>query len=166
MEVWSVNFPFQFHFNKLISLFFLLLQYHRDLSETGGQLPTNIPDAKLIQETIDASNGGYITIEDLKRTKFKRESDLNVTYPGTVGIPILRIASRAEIFLVVNTMQDSTGSGIPVEWFRTWFGEERLPEGYVPQGTTGLFQLFKEGRKIDQELNEKHDSENSKKRTG
>lgn len=125
------------------------VQVHRDLDETRGTTPTNKPDPALIQAIIDASDGHKITVEDLIQAKFHREAraGINPQYPKAS----LATLSHGEIVLATEIMQRD-GPGIPVEWFKTWLEEERLPDGFNPPNTTGILTVHPRTNEVERRL--------------
>jgi hypothetical protein len=119
------------------------------LDETGGTVPTNKPDPDLIQAIIDSSDGHKVTLENLIRIKFEREvrAKINDAYPGTG----LKVFSHGELVLVTEVMQKD-GPGIPVEWVKPWFLEERLPEGLNPPNTTGFMTVHSKASVVSQKI--------------
>jgi hypothetical protein len=119
------------------------------LDETGGTIPTNKPDPVLIQEILDSTDGHKVTLEDLVRMKVKREirAKVNAAYPKAG----MKLVSHGEPVLATEVMQRD-GPGIPVEWFRAWFLEERLPEGLNPPNTTGLVDVISKAGEISRKI--------------
>jgi len=112
---------------------------HRDLNETGGTEPT-FPDSELIDAIIKSSDGHVVTLENLIQYKQIRESRVNINSLADYPNGLLAHFSRGEPVLIVSVMGESN-TGISVERARTWLGEERLPEGFVPRQTTGMLGL-------------------------
>lgn len=72
---------------------------------------------------------------DIARHKVKREHE--VTYLSAKQ----RIVSRGEPVLAQCVIHDKDGN-IPVEWFKTFFGEERLPD-FSLDHTVGVIEVTK-----------------------
>jgi Peroxidase, family 2 len=119
------------------------------LDETGGTCPTNKPDPALIQEIIDSTDGHKVTLENLIRMKVKREirAKINTTYPKAASKKI----SHGELVLATEIMQHD-GPGIPVDWFKAWFLEGRLPEGFNPPNTTGFISVDSKGGEVSRQI--------------
>lgn len=45
---------------------------------------------------------------------------------------------------------------VPVEWIKSWLGEERLPEGYHAKGTTGLMTVHRKAGKFGADIDAIH----------
>jgi hypothetical protein len=119
------------------------------LDETGGTIPTNKPDPVLVQEIIDSTDGHKVTLENLIRMKVNREirAKIDTTYPKAS----LKKISHGELVLATEVMQHD-GPGIPVEWFKAWFLEERLPEGLNPPNTLGLISVDSKGGEVSRQI--------------
>lgn len=126
---------------------------HRDLDETGGTLPSNKPDTELIQAVIDLSDGKKITLDDLIRHKYNRE--VRIGHPQKPMNKKSLLISRGEPILC-NHALNRDGSGIPIEWFRTWLGEERIPEGLAPRETLDLITLRTRARALGEAVDALH----------
>jgi hypothetical protein len=83
---------------------------------------------------------------DIARAKLKRER--GVTYIDAKQ----RIVSRTEPILAYSVIHDKDGN-IPVEWVKTFFGEERLP-GFSLDRTIGLIEIVKCGLAMDAKITE------------
>ncbi|KAG9078271.1 hypothetical protein FS749_009746, partial [Ceratobasidium sp. UAMH 11750] len=106
---------------------------HQDAAD-GDNLHVSKP---LVEELVaDSSNGQGLTLADFARARARREARL----PGG------KLDSRHEKFaygetvLAVKVVGD--GQQLGVDAAKSWFGEERLPSGWMPHGKMGLFQLF------------------------
>lgn len=112
-------------------------------------MASNKPDPRLVQAVIDLSDGHKVTLDNLIQHKFNRE--VRIGPKKDMGL-ILNIANHAEPVLFSHAL-DRDGTGISVEWFKTWLEEERLPEGLSPPETLGLLTLLSRvkevGKKID-----------------
>lgn len=138
------------------------MQCHRDLDETGGTIVANLPDPKLVQAIIDLSDGKNVTLENLIKAKHDREERANIhsatEYPST----FLCRASRGECTLAASVM--GNGQSIPVEIFKTWFEEERIPDKWSPQRTTGLFNTRSSMSRVNREVDALHIAAASERR--
>lgn len=83
---------------------------------------------------------------DIARAKMKRES--GVTYLNAKQ----RIVSRAEPVLAQLVIHDKDGN-IPVEWIKTFFGEEKLPD-FSLDHTIGLIETVKRALAVDAKITE------------
>lgn len=134
---------------------------HRDVRETGGPLATNKPDMELVKAIIDLSDGKYVTLDNLIKAKLAREDQAQID--NTHGYPnkLLRTFSHGELILIMELLQRD-GPGVPVEWFREWIGNERIPEGWTKQGF-GFWQTHTRGKKVSEEIQALH-NESAKER--
>lgn len=115
-------------------------------------LPSNKPDHRLIQDIIDLSDGHKVTFDNLVRHKYNREVRLG--QKKDMGF-ILNSASHVELILCSHAL-DRDGTGISVEWLKTWLGEERLPEGLAPPETLGAVTVFKRLSALEKKLDALH----------
>jgi len=83
---------------------------------------------------------------DIARAKMKREH--GVTY--TNGRQ--RVASRGEPVLAQCVIHDKDGN-IPVEWIKTFFGEERLPDFSIDH-TIGVIEILRRALAMDAKITE------------
>ncbi|KAG8844924.1 hypothetical protein FRB91_002217 [Serendipita sp. 411] len=139
---------------------------HRDVAETGGgNLASNKPDQDLIRAIIDSSNGHNVTLENLILAKARREQQAHID--GTPGHGYskgyLSTISHGEPVLAAELISRPGGQGIPVEWFKTWFGEERLPDEFKKHRTLGLMEMRTERAMVTEKVNALH-LENATKR--
>jgi hypothetical protein len=112
-------------------------------------------DKELLQNLLDANtNSEYITFEDLVRVRAARDQTLPTPLSNVHGA-----ISRGEVAFTAQTFGDSEGR-ISKRFIQEWFGEDRLPEGWLkPVTTTGLLSttrianrvgaLVKEAQKVD-----------------
>lgn len=128
-------------------------QVHCDLDETGGSLPSSRPDYGLIQAIIDLSDGNKVTLENLIHHKYERE--LRAGIPQKAMGSFLKLISHGEPILCHHVLRGSD-TEIPVEWLRTWMGEERLPEGLAPPRSLGMIGLLRKTRKVSKQLRVLH----------
>ena len=87
-----------------------------------------------------------VTDMDIARAKMKRED--GVTYKSAVQ----RVASRGEPVLAQCVIHDKDGN-IPIEWFKTFYGEERLP-AFSLHHTIGLIEIVKQALAMDAKITE------------
>lgn len=91
-------------------------------------------DKELLQKLLDASKDrDFLTFEDLVQVRAARDQTLLTPLSKSHGI-----ITRGEVALTIQTFGDSEGR-ISKQFIRQWFGEDRLPEGWLgPATTTGL----------------------------
>ena len=101
-------------------------------------------DKELLENLLDVSkNRDFITFEDLVRVRAARDQTL-LTPLSTLHGAI----SRGEVALTVQTIGDSEGR-ISKQFIREWFGEDRLPEGWLkPVTTTGLLSTTRIANRV------------------
>jgi hypothetical protein len=128
---------------------------HRDVAETQTTAAANRPDPALVQAIIDSSDGHTITWENLRQAKALREENAGITSAANYASKLLSIFSRGEPILIMSVMGNEDKS-VPVEWFKTWLGEERLPEGFTVKRTTGLVSVHRSAGKLSAEIDAIH----------
>lgn len=64
--------------------------------------------------------------------------------------------------LAMCVIHDKDGN-IPVEWFRTFYGEERLPD-FSLDHTVGVFEFAKRALAMDAKMNEMNEMEKTGKK--
>jgi hypothetical protein len=102
------------------------------VSESDGTEAPHHPDSELVEAIIKASDGHVVTFENLMQVKQIRESRANIHSGADYPSAILSRISRGEAIISLSAMGESD-AGISVERVRAWFGEDRIPEGYVPR---------------------------------
>lgn len=95
-------------------------------------MPTNIPDHTLIDDIIKASDGEIVTLENLIQVKQIREARAKINSSADYPSAFVAKVSRGELIFTTAIMGESD-KGVSVERLKTWYGEERLPDGYVPR---------------------------------
>lgn len=109
----------------------------------GRYAPVRV-DKKLLQNLLDASKSSdYLTFEDLVRVRAARDQTLQSPLSKFHGA-----ISRGEVALTVQTLGDGEGR-IPKEFIRSWFGDDRIPEGWTtPLNTVGLLSTTKIANRV------------------
>jgi hypothetical protein len=76
--------------------------------------------------------------EDVARARVRREAQCR-----PLDIIHSEIA-RGEMAIILGVWEVKTENkvGIPVDYFKRWIGEERLPEGWKPDHTQGLYDVI------------------------
>jgi len=107
---------------------------------------------KLVEAMVADTDGVAATEDDFIKMKIRRERENNVKYVSGVQQNI----SRAEIALAMGVMVDRTTGRMPVEWLRTWFGEERLPADFKspPPQSVGLLDIHRKGQAISKKIDD------------
>ncbi|KAG8747669.1 hypothetical protein FRC10_000212 [Ceratobasidium sp. 414] len=93
-----------------------------------------------------SSDGKGLTLADFARARAGREARI----PGGKLGKIHEGFAYGETVLAVKVVGD--GNQLGVDAVRAWFGEEKLPSGWVPQGKMGLFKLLGLNRTFGQML--------------
>jgi len=101
-------------------------------------------DRELLQNLLDASeNRDFITFEDLVRVRATRDQTLPAPLSKFHGA-----IARGKVALTVQTFGDSEGR-ISKQFLREWFGEDRLPEGWLKPATpTGLLSITRIANRV------------------
>jgi hypothetical protein len=106
---------------------------HANAHPDGRYAPVAV-DKKLLENLLNTSkNPDFLTFEDLVRARAARDQTLLSPLSKAHGA-----IARGEVALTVQTLGDSEGR-MPKQFIREWFGDERLPEGWLkPVTTIGL----------------------------
>ncbi|KAF8690318.1 Peroxidase, family 2, partial [Rhizoctonia solani] len=103
-----------------------------------------------------STDGRRLSMRDFAKARVLRESQV----PRTLPPRHVRIA-RGESVLSVKVMGD--GQHVDCKVIREWFGNERLPSGWAPRRSVGLFETIsgikKFGRLMDDVKQENHDKD-------
>lgn len=95
---------------------------------------------QLVSELLtESSNGRGLSWADLARARARREARI----PQPLDFVHTTI-SRGESVLSVMVMGD--GKEVPLDVAKAWYGEEKLPAGWMPHGTLGLLKVMGLGR--------------------
>ncbi|KAH8828992.1 Chloroperoxidase [Flagelloscypha sp. PMI_526] len=100
---------------------------HEDAN--GAEFAPTVPSTDKIEKIISENPGG-LNLESFAKRRVELESQL----AEPLDFLHARIA-RSEAGLVTLIMGDENGL-VPVERFRTWFADEKLPEDYAPRTKT------------------------------
>jgi len=98
------------------------------------------------------TDGVAATEDDFIKMKIRRERETHIKYISGVQ----RNISRGEIAIAMGVMVDHTTGRMPVEWIRTWIGEERLPSDFKspPLQSVGFFETHKKGQAISRKIDD------------
>jgi hypothetical protein len=102
------------------------------VDESDSAEATNHPDSELVEAILNASDGEFVTLQNLIQVKQIRESRVNIHSGTDYPSKLISRISRGEAILTMSAMGE-TDTKISVERVKTWFGEDKLPEGYVPR---------------------------------
>jgi hypothetical protein len=111
-------------------------------------------DQHLLEHLLNVSKDpDFLTSDDLVTFRAIRDA----TLPGPLGWFHNTIA-RGEIALASQTLEDERGY-IPKQFIREWFGENRLPCGWLgPVNTIGLWKTSQIAKTVGQEIERKPDA--------
>ena len=107
------------------------------------------PDQTLVEQFLEQAGDDHIlSIEDLARHRVWRESQC----PALNRLHSEIARGEMAIAFGLFTPPNADKQGIPVDVLRTWFSEERLPDGWKPYHTQGLLETMRTSRMISQEM--------------
>jgi Peroxidase, family 2 len=107
------------------------------------------PDATLIKQFLEQVGEDHIlSIEDLARHRVWRESQC----PALNSLHSEIAKGEMAIAFGLFTPPGSEKQGIPVDMLRTWFTEERLPDGWKPSHTQGLLETMRTSQMIKEAM--------------
>jgi hypothetical protein len=121
---------------------------HLDIDE-GNQGVVNL---QLVEAMVADTDGVAATEDDFIKMKIRRERENHVKYISGVQQNI----SRGEIALAMSVMVDHATGRMPVEWIRSWFGEERLPADFKPPPpqSVGLLEIHRKSQAISKKIDD------------
>jgi hypothetical protein len=145
---------------------------HHDCPKGEQYAPTKIDhtlvealcsDVRPTAEEVDAKKAKgeclefLMDVQDVARARIRREKECR-----PINMLQARIA-RGEMAIILGVMAVTVGekTGVPVDWLRTWIGEEKLPEGWKPNHVEGLWDVIKRGHKILASVNKLREQEAS-----
>ncbi|KZV87263.1 Cloroperoxidase [Exidia glandulosa HHB12029] len=113
----------------------------------NSQLAPCDPDPARLNSLLSTSDGKDLTLDDLCKVRRMRDKALRT--------PLSKIhdeIARGEIALAYALFASNKDGKVQVQHFRTWFGGDRLPEGWTPPAVQqGLFAT----RAVSQEVAKK-----------
>ena len=126
----------------------ILAKAHLDTKE-GNQ---GVVNQRLVEAMVADTDGVAATEDDFIKMKVRRERETQVKYISGSQANI----SRGEIALALSVMVDHATGRMPVEWIRTWFGEERLPADFKrpPPQTVGLLEILRKSQAISKKVDD------------
>jgi len=127
---------------------------HRDTPEGEKFAPIEI-DPKLVEALLadvkptsrECEKEGVrwlMNYEDVARSRVRREGESR--HIDGVHAEIAR--GEMAIILGVWETKTETKAGIPMEYFKPWISEERLPDGWKPDHVQGFFDVVKRSKSI------------------
>jgi hypothetical protein len=126
---------------------------HHDTPEGQDYAPPEIDqtlvealmgDARPSPKDIEAKNAAegtderpLFSVEDAARARIRRETQCRPVTSKEAKL------ARGEMSIILGVFSQTSGTktGAPTEWFRRWFSEERLPEGWKPDHSEGLLDV-------------------------
>ncbi|TFK17999.1 hypothetical protein FA15DRAFT_604107 [Coprinopsis marcescibilis] len=115
----------------------LLEVFERD-AQTEVEIEVEVAGIKTLQKQI------LLSTFDVARARVRREKECR-----PVGHIAAEIA-RGEMAIILAVWEQKVGdkAGAPIEWIKTWLGEERLPEGWRADRQVGLFDTRNRAKAI------------------
>lgn len=114
---------------------------HRDDINGAEYAPTKV-DRRLLAAL--CAEGGKVlpnrmTLEDAVRIRIKREAECGALDPVHAEI------ARGEIVIAIGVLggKDAAKNGVSISALHEWMRHERLPSGWKPDHTQGLYQTYK-----------------------
>ncbi|QRW00755.1 peroxidase family 2 domain protein [Ceratobasidium sp. AG-Ba] len=112
------------------------------------------PNKVLLDELVaQSSDGRGLTLEDFAKARLRRQARI----PGGKLDRLHSKFAGGESVLAVQVVGD--GNEIGVEHVKEWFGGEKLPHGWMPNGHMGIITLGRENRKFGKMIEEAKKSE-------
>lgn len=102
------------------------------------------PSPAEIEKSSNPSAKFLMNYEDVARARVRREAEC-----GPIDALHQEVA-RGEMAIILGVWEVKTKDkvGIPVDYLKRWIGEERLPDGWKPDHTQGLFNVVKRSSEI------------------
>lgn len=134
---------------------------HRDDNNGAEYAPTKV-DKKLLAAL--CADGGKIvpdniTLEDAARIRVKREAEC-----GKLDGVHSEIA-RGEIVIAIGVLggKDASKNGVKISALHEWMQHERMPVGWKPDHTQGLYQTYKMTKYVRERMREMDSQQASSK---
>ena len=129
---------------------------HDDAKPRDEYAP-NAPNPALIKQFLEeVKDGQFVTVEDIARARVWRESQCPVL--NKFQAEVARGEMAIALGLFSQPESDTHKQGIPIEMLRTWFSEERLPDGWKPTHTHGLLETIETSKQLRNEMKKIEDS--------
>jgi len=108
------------------------------------------PSSSEINESPDPTARFLMNYEDVARARIRREAECKPVDSLHAEV------ARGEMAIILGVWEVKTKSkaGIPVDYFKQWIGEERLPDGWKPDHTQGLLDVISRSSQIRGAMNE------------
>ncbi|KAN0125905.1 heme-thiolate peroxidase [Russula decolorans] len=109
------------------------------------------PNPELVKQFMEeVKDGQFVTVEDVARARVWRESQCPAL--NNFQAEIARGEMAIALGLFSESESDTHKQGIPVDLLRAWFSEERLPDGWKPSHTQGLFETIETSTQLRNEM--------------
>ncbi|KAJ3926022.1 MAG: Chloroperoxidase, partial [Lentinula lateritia] len=104
--------------------------------------PTQCPDIDMVNDVVRSTRGLGLTLSDLAGLRVSRESESELRGAQKLsGVHEQVALGESALTWLIFAWK---GEDIPVKYFKQWFGEERIPDGWTrPEKTIGLFDARK-----------------------
>ena len=102
------------------------------------------PNSAEVAQSSDPTAKFLMNYEDVARARIRREAEC-----GPIDALHSEIA-RGEMAIILGVWEVKTKekTGIPMDYFRRWISEERLPDGWKPDHTQGLLNVIHRSSQI------------------
>ena len=108
------------------------------------------PSSAEIEGSPDPTAKFLMNYEDVARARVRREAECK-----PLAFVQAEIA-RGEMAIILDLWEVKTKdkTGIPVDYFKQWIGEERLPDGWKPDHSLGLLNVISRAMQIRGAMNQ------------
>lgn len=115
--------------------------FHVDAHDEDEYAPSAVNES-LIKTAIDEGGRykpGHMTLEDVANIRVKREAESRPLDGVHAEI------ARGEMAVAIGILggENAVTEGIDMDVLRLWIRQERLPDGWKPNHTQGLYQTYK-----------------------
>ena len=115
--------------------------FHLDVHNEDEYAPTAVSDS-LLQAAIEEGGRyqpGRMTLEDIANIRVKREAESRPLDGMHAEI------ARGEMAVAIGVLggENAAADGVDMDVLRLWVQQERLPDGWKPNHTLGLYQTYR-----------------------
>jgi hypothetical protein len=121
---------------------------HDDTPDRDEYAPLAVNQTLVEQFLEQAKDKKAMTVEDVARARVWRESKC----PGLDKLHSEIARGEMAIVLGLFSSPDSAKPEIPVDLLRDWLSNERLPDGWKPTHTQGLFETARTSRQLKEAM--------------
>jgi hypothetical protein len=147
---------------------------HHDIQEGETYAPIEIdhslvdklisdiqPSQKEVDINPDPTAKFLLNYEDVARARIRREAECKPVDGVHAEI------ARGEMAIILGVWEVKTKDkvGIPVDYFKRWIGEERLPDGWKPNHTQGLLDVINRSSQIRNAMKQMKEEQYLSKKT-